>query len=247
MTISGKPESYERPSSIAGSARANDSQESFHEKGPDSERSSLDLRSPELPAKVEAPANDFKPEADVESIPGIPRGETESMKFNGEEEDPAVPVSFQRTSSPTAMHKTKGAAYEKVGEDGINRMHKFSLYETSTRFYLVGADIMDKHYRVLKIDRTAPPGHLSIFEDDIVYDKREMNLLLNAIDDGNKGTGGMKLKCSTWGLLGFIRFTEAYYMLLITKRLQVAMVGGHYIYQVDGTELISLALPTREI
>ncbi|PSN62040.1 hypothetical protein BS50DRAFT_613134 [Corynespora cassiicola Philippines] len=210
--IERRPFDYERPSSIAGSARANDSQESFHEKGPDSERSSLDLR-------IEAPANDFKPEAD-----------TESMKFNGEEEDPAVPVSFQRTSSPTAMHKTKGAAYEKVGEDGINRMHKFSLYETSTRFYLVGADIMDKHYRVLKIDRTAPPGHLSIFEDDIVYDKREMNLLLNAIDDGNKGTGGMKLKCSTW----------AYYMLLITKRLQVAMVGGHYIYQVDGTELIPL-------
>ena len=64
--------------------------------------------------------------------------------------------------------------------------------------------------------------------------------LLNAIDDGNKGTGGMKLKCSTWGLLGFIRFTEAYYMLLITKRAQIAMIGGHYIYQIDGTELVPL-------
>ena len=67
-----------------------------------------------------------------------------------------------------------------------------------------------------------------------------MNQLLNAIDDGNKGTGGMKLKCSAWGLLGFVRFTEAYYMLLITKRSQVAMIGGHYVYQVDGTELIPL-------
>lgn len=119
-------------------------------------------------------------------------------------------------------------------------MHKFSLYETTTRFYLVGADIMDTYYRVLKIDRTSPPGHLDIFEEDVVYDKRQMNLLLNTIDDGNKATGGLKLKCSTWGLLGFIRFTEAYYMLLITKRAQVAMIGGHYIYQVDGTELIPL-------
>jgi hypothetical protein len=50
----------------------------------------------------------------------------------------------------------------------------------------------------------------------------------------------MKLKCSAWGLLGFIRFTEAYYMLLVTKRAQVAMIGGHYIYQVDGTEMIPL-------
>nr|GFD51781.1 polyphosphoinositide phosphatase [Tanacetum cinerariifolium] len=64
--------------------------------------------------------------------------------------------------------------------------------------------------------------------------------LLGTIQDGNKSTGGMKLKCSTWGLLGFIRFTDAYYMVLITKRAQVAMLGGHYIYQVDGTEMIPL-------
>lgn len=119
-------------------------------------------------------------------------------------------------------------------------MHKFALYETSTRFYLIGADITDRHYRVLKIDRTAAPGHLNIFEDDIVYNRREMNQLLETITDGNKATGGMKLKCSYWGLLGFIRFTEAYYMLLISKRSQVAMLGGHYIYQVDGTEMVPL-------
>jgi hypothetical protein len=73
-----------------------------------------------------------------------------------------------------------------------------------------------------------------------VYTKSEMSELLNTIDDGNKGTGGMKLRCNTWGLLGFIRFTGAYYMLLVTKRSQVAMIGGHYIYQIDGTELVPL-------
>ncbi|KAF2754432.1 hypothetical protein EJ05DRAFT_422288, partial [Pseudovirgaria hyperparasitica] len=163
-----------------------------------------------------------------------------SLKIEGDEEEPAEPQSFQRSSSPAALNRNKGATYENVRDGGINKMQRFSLYETSSRFYLVGGDVMDKHFRVLKVDRTAPPGQLQITEDDIVYDKREMNQLLNAIDDGNKGSGGLKLKCSSWGILGFIRFTEAYYMLLITKRTQVAIIGGHYIYRVDGTDLVPL-------
>ncbi|KAG9241586.1 SacI homology domain-containing protein [Calycina marina] len=164
-------------------------------------------------------------------------------KAHGREEDEEGPVAqpFQRNSSPSQDNKrNKGAGYGKVGDQGVCKMHKFSLYETAMRYYLVGADVMDRRFRILKIDRMAEPGNLSIAEDEIVYNKKEMSQLLNAIDDGNKSTGGMKLKCSTWGLLGFIRFTGPYYMLLIMKRSQVAMIGGHFVYQVDGTELIPL-------
>ena len=126
----------------------------------------------------------------------------------------------------------------------LDKMHKFSLYETSSQFYLVGADILDRKFRILKIERSVEPGELSIADDRTVYSKTEMNQLLNAVDDGNKTLGGLKLRASTWGFLGFIRFTSEYYMLLITKRSQVAMLGGHYVYQIDGTELISLASPT---
>jgi hypothetical protein len=148
---------------------------------------------------------------------------------------------FQRSSSLNSdMKRNKGAVYEKVGDRGVCKMHKFSLYETATRYYIVGADVMDKRFRILKIDRTADTGSLSIAEDEIVYTKKEMSQLLNAIDDGNKSTGGMKLRCSTWGLLGFIRFTGAYYMLVVTKRSQVALIGGHFTYKVDATDLIPL-------
>lgn len=147
----------------------------------------------------------------------------------------------ERTSSPTAdLKRSKAAPSEKVGNQGVCKMHRFSLYETATRYYVVGADVMDRRFRILKIDRTAEFGNLSIAEDEIVYTKTEMNEFLSAVDDGNKSMGGTKLKCSTWGLLGFIRFTGAYYMLLITKRSQVAMIGGHYVYQIDGTELVPL-------
>ena len=122
-------------------------------------------------------------------------------------------------------------------------MHKFSLYETSSRFYLVGADILDKKFRILKIERMSELGDLSVADDCIIYTKADMNQLLETVGEGNKGSGGLKLRASTWGLLGFIRFTGEYYMLLITKRSQVAMLGGHYVYQIDATELISLASP----
>ena len=93
------------------SSRRVGSNESLTDIPEDSELASTTVGSPELPAKDGAPMLDFTPDEDVDRVPGMPRGDTESMKFEGDDEDPAVPVSFQRSSSPTAMHKKKGAAY----------------------------------------------------------------------------------------------------------------------------------------
>ncbi|KAJ5227372.1 Polyphosphoinositide phosphatase [Penicillium citrinum] len=155
-----------------------------------------------------------------------------------EDEEPRVATSFERESSPISAQKHRSGV--DLEDEGLNRMHKFTLYETATRFYIVGINLAETRFRILKIDRTSETGELSVTEDDMVYTKREMVQLLDAIDDGNKSSGGLKQKTSAWALLGFIRFTGAYYMLLVTKRSQVAILGGHNIYQIDETELISL-------
>lgn len=142
------------------------------------------------------------------------------------------------------MHRTQDIVHYNLSEEGFCKLHKFSLYETASQFYLVGGDAVARKFRVLKIDRTVDIGELSFSEDGIVYTNAEMNRLLNTVDDGNKSSGGLKLRCRTWGLLGFIKFTGAYYMLIITKRRQVAMIGGHYIYQVAGTDLVPLTTTT---
>lgn len=121
-----------------------------------------------------------------------------------------------------------------------HRMYKFTLYETNTRYWITGGDITDKYFRLLQIHRNSPPGQLVLHEDENVYNRQKMNDMLNAIDQESKTTGSLKMRFSFWGILGFIRFTEAYYMLIITKRRQVAMLGGHFVYQVEGTELIPL-------
>ncbi|KAK5117359.1 hypothetical protein LTR62_005976 [Meristemomyces frigidus] len=124
--------------------------------------------------------------------------------------------------------------------DRPHRTYKFTLYETNARYWITGADVTDKFFRLLRIDRTSPPGQITLFEDETIYDRKQMNEVLTSIDEGNRATGGLRLKYVYFGLLGFIRFTEAYYMLLITKRQQAAMIGGHYVYQIEGTELVPL-------
>ena len=186
--------------------------------------------------KQHIPSRLFK---DVPTSPEIP---PKMAGFVHKDQSPPLGTSFDEHSRPTPMtHGEEKAFDQDLGGDEPYVMHRFSLYETASRYYLIGGDIKDSRFKVLKIDRTVDDTVLSIAEDEMVYTKTEMNQLLNTVDDGNKNTGGLKLKCSPWGLLGFIRFTAAYYMLLITKRSQVAMLGGHYIYQIDGTELVPLA------
>ena len=179
-----------------------------------------------------------------------PSEATNTTNCGGEEDnddEPAVAKPFVRTSSPDSTAPrvpTTIDTNDKSPDRLAYKMHKFNLYETASRYYIVGVDVSEKWYRILKIDRTSEGAELNMTDDKIVYSLKQMSQLLDTIDDGNKGTGGIKLRCTTWGLLGFIKFTGPYYMLLITKKSTVAMIGGHYIYQIEGTELVPLT-PAR--
>lgn len=203
---------------------------------------SLDLLKPDQPRfEITKTLDNVNPS---DSVRTTHESESHSGKAAMDDES-AVAEPFERVpSSNPEHHRVQGAAYEKVGDRGVTHMHRFSLYETASRYYLVGADTLDSRYRILKIDRNADEGELSITEDEIVYNKLDMGRVLNAIDDGNKASGGLKLKGTTWGILGFIKFTGAYYMLSVVRRKQIAMIGGHYIYQIEETDLIPLTLNT---
>src|SRR6185369_1929689 len=100
------------------------------------------------------------------------------------------------------------------------------------------------HYKILKIDRTTPPGELSITEDKAVHFKSDVDDLLETIRNVNKSTGGLREAAVFYGIVGFVRFTEGYYMILITKRSPVALIGGHYIFHIDATMMVSINLST---
>ncbi|XP_055889530.1 polyphosphoinositide phosphatase-like [Biomphalaria glabrata] len=125
----------------------------------------------------------------------------------------------------------------------ITWIQKLVLYETKARYYIVGSNKTETRFRVLKIDRTEPK-ELVIHDDKVEYNRNEIRSVLSMIDGGNKtkkqgsGSNGLAKNISAFGLAGFVRFLEGYYMILITKRKKAAVIGSHIIYKIEDTSML---------
>ncbi|CAH1788511.1 unnamed protein product [Owenia fusiformis] len=124
----------------------------------------------------------------------------------------------------------------------IKLTQKIAVYETKARFYIVGSNNTETKFRVLKIDRTEPK-ELVVTNDNVSYSPQEIRNLLHMIDVGNRSkstasNAGLPRKASAFGIVGFVRFLEGYYIVLITKRRRVALLGHHYTYKIEDTTMI---------
>jgi phosphatidylinositol 3,5-bisphosphate 5-phosphatase len=120
---------------------------------------------------------------------------------------------------------------------------KLVLYETLQHMYLVGSDAASTSYRILKIDRTIPrPKSLSdiLVEDPTLYSHAGVTDMLNMINEGNKSTGGLVKVVDAYGLVGFVKFLEGYYMTLITKIDKIGCVRNNFIYTIKETEMFPI-------
>ncbi|TKY87668.1 hypothetical protein EX895_003249 [Sporisorium graminicola] len=79
---------------------------------------------------------------------------------------------------------------------------------------------------------------LNVTSDRVVYSRTQVSELLEMIREGNRATGGLHEVGRFFGIVGFIRFTSTYYMVLISRRSVVALIGGHYIYHCDETVIL---------
>ncbi|KAJ3758562.1 polyphosphoinositide phosphatase [Lentinula raphanica] len=118
-------------------------------------------------------------------------------------------------------------------------LNKFILYENKLRFYIIASNASDSRHRIIKIDRSVQ-DELVVVEDDAEYSGKQMSAMLKMLDDGNKNSGGLGKAKVIFGpfAAGFIRFTAGWYMILLTKRSIVALLGGHYLYHCENTEMI---------
>ncbi|KAL0831171.1 hypothetical protein ABMA28_002036 [Loxostege sticticalis] len=121
----------------------------------------------------------------------------------------------------------------------ISSIQRIALYETKARFYLIGSNNTETRFRVLKIDRT-DPKELILVDDKVEYNKQEIHQLLNMIGFGNRSgrNAGFNKLVSAFGIVGFIRFLEGYYIILVTKRRKIAVIGSHSIYKIEDTSII---------
>ncbi|KAH7315454.1 hypothetical protein KP509_21G050400 [Ceratopteris richardii] len=122
-------------------------------------------------------------------------------------------------------------------------LQKFTVYETQTRFYLVGRDTTRLRWRVLKIDRSEPAG-LNVYEDPAIYTRQDCNDLLKRLAEGNRACGGINFVTKAYGIVGFIKFLEPYYMILITERKLLGNICGHAIYGIGKSLLLTVPHPS---
>lgn len=118
-------------------------------------------------------------------------------------------------------------------------LQKYTIYETSTRVYIVGSNGRETMFRVLEIDLTTSKEELSIVEDNVFFTRKEIMNVLSRLEETN--AEGLTKKLTGFDLLGFIRFTDCYYLCVVTQRSPIAILGGHYIYHIDDTELIPIS------
>jgi len=163
-----------------------------------------------------------------------------SSKSANIQESEKVASGEQNTTNKSNTNINSESKNTKKSESESLILTKFSLYETKTRFYIIGTNQNEEKYRILKIDRTVT-DELIITDDDVIYSKQEITQLLAMIEDGNKVAGGLrKIARNFFGIIGFIKFLEGYYMIIITKTSTVAVLGGHYIYHIDDTVPITI-------
>ncbi|KAL4063987.1 SacI homology domain-containing protein [Scleroderma yunnanense] len=119
--------------------------------------------------------------------------------------------------------------------------NRFILYENKTRFLIITSNASDSRHRIIKIDRTSQDS-LDVIEDGTDYSGKQMSDLIEMWDNGNKASGGIGKARTIFGVAGFVRFTAGWYMVIISKRSCVALLGGHYLYHCESTEIIPVSV-----
>ncbi|KAG7025919.1 Phosphoinositide phosphatase SAC2, partial [Cucurbita argyrosperma subsp. argyrosperma] len=97
-------------------------------------------------------------------------------------------------------------------------------------------------WKLFSIDRMEP-SELNIFEDHTTYTTEECFDLLKRIHQGNRSMGGLKLISIGYGIVGFIKFKEPYYMLMITERKKIGSMLGAKVYSVSKSMMVIIPNP----
>ncbi|KAL9228488.1 hypothetical protein vseg_004065 [Gypsophila vaccaria] len=118
-------------------------------------------------------------------------------------------------------------------------LDKFTLFETTSNFYIIGRDKERLRWRVLKIGRSEP-SELVVVEDPTTYSYPQCKNLLEDISELNKTSGGRKFVTDCYGIVGFVRFLGPYYILLITQRKEIGRICGHPIYAISEYKMIPI-------
>lgn len=163
-----------------------------------------------------------------------------SLPLANFEESSSDPLNtFVNSSDGEATNVTDNA---KPGEKSSNRrfiLQRFTIYNSQSTMYIVGSNAVETLFRIIEVSIDPSLLALVLLEDqNFFFTRNDMAELIRGLNDSIEG--GIHKIAQAHGLLGFIKFTGGYYLCVVTKCSQVAVLGGHFIYHVDDTKLIPL-------
>ncbi|KAJ1881510.1 phosphatidylinositol-3,5-bisphosphate 5-phosphatase [Coemansia sp. RSA 1722] len=118
----------------------------------------------------------------------------------------------------------------------LTSLTQFAIYESRTQLCLIGSNSAENLYRILRVDRNQDILSLMAAEDPQIYTKQSISAIVNQIQSTMKCVAS-----NVCGIVGVVRFTKGLYLSLVTKRRPVALLGGHFVYHVEDTRLLSVA------
>ncbi|XP_043202301.1 polyphosphoinositide phosphatase-like [Amphibalanus amphitrite] len=134
----------------------------------------------------------------------------------------------------------------------VSPIQKVGIYETKARFFVIGSNTEQDRFRVLKVDRTEP-RELHIVDDALEYSASEIRDIMRSLDEGNRlraggaHAQGLVRRLSAFGIVGFVRFTEGYYIIVVTQRRRLAVIGPHVIYKIEDTKMIYIPNQSKRL
>lgn len=159
--------------------------------------------------------------------------ENENEQSDSETKSQAGDAS-DNVSSDESEHSTPDAGNKRI------ILQRFTIYNSLTTMYIVGSNAKESLFRVLEINKDSKDEKkITAIEDkNFFYTRKDMIELINDLNETVEG--GIHKVTRGYGIIGLIRFTRGYYLSIITKCSQVAILGGHFVYHIDETKLIPL-------
>jgi hypothetical protein len=118
-------------------------------------------------------------------------------------------------------------------------LEQISIFETPQKLFIMGSDVKGVRFRFITIDRTVT-NDLVLNADNSEYSRKQAIETLNMLVSANEKFGAVRMQktASACGIVGFIRFIQGYYIILITKRKKVGYIGSHPIYTIVETSML---------
>ncbi|KAJ1845406.1 phosphatidylinositol-3,5-bisphosphate 5-phosphatase, partial [Coemansia sp. RSA 2703] len=114
---------------------------------------------------------------------------------------------------------------------------QFDIFENRTQLCIIGYNDAESLYQILRIDRTQDDVSKIASEGPQHHTREEISKVVQQMQSAG---GWRSVVTGVCGLVGFVRFTKGLYLSVITRQRPVALLGGHYIYHVEDTRLLSI-------